>query len=257
VIFRTNDPEDSAMPTTTPAHFIARFVADERGAITVDWTVLTASLAGLGLASMGVVSGGVQNLSTDIGNHLSTNDWNLFDNGMIPGVSLDFTGGDMTGWFGGQVMDMGGEIGELLVVGAGEVTGFLMEVAEGTEQAVMQFDLIAGDSLDYNPGATGYDTATLTLNGVTVAIATDGNQHLNFQIPQVDGTTVEATVMVANAHLGGSAKWQDGSASVTIIVDDPTHDLHFELQSNANQGINDEFWGIDNFETATSGATGF
>ena len=45
---------------------IASFLSCESGAITVDWTVLTAGLAGLGLASMSVVSGGVQNLSEDI-----------------------------------------------------------------------------------------------------------------------------------------------------------------------------------------------
>ncbi len=50
--------EDSAMPSNLLPCVIARFVADERGAITVDWTVMTAAVAGLGLASMGVVSAG-------------------------------------------------------------------------------------------------------------------------------------------------------------------------------------------------------
>ncbi|MCR9069963.1 MAG: hypothetical protein NXH79_14075 [Rhodobacteraceae bacterium] len=47
------------------------FLTSESGAITVDWTVLTASLAGLGLAVGSVVSGGVQNLSNDIADFLS------------------------------------------------------------------------------------------------------------------------------------------------------------------------------------------
>lgn len=41
------------------------FVADESGAVTVDWVVLTAGLVGLGMATTVVVSGGVEDLSGD------------------------------------------------------------------------------------------------------------------------------------------------------------------------------------------------
>ncbi|MEM8823280.1 MAG: pilus assembly protein [Pseudomonadota bacterium] len=46
------------------------FAADEAGAVTVDWVVLTAALVGLGLAVMTVVRGGVSDLSTDITQNL-------------------------------------------------------------------------------------------------------------------------------------------------------------------------------------------
>ena len=52
---------------------INTFKNDESGAVTVDWVVLTAALVGLGLAVMGVVRGGVQNLSTDIDGTLKSN----------------------------------------------------------------------------------------------------------------------------------------------------------------------------------------
>ena len=42
------------------------FATAESGAVTVDWVVLTAALVGLGLAVMGVVSGGVEDLTGDI-----------------------------------------------------------------------------------------------------------------------------------------------------------------------------------------------
>ena len=42
------------------------FFLDENGAVTVDWVVLTAGLVGLGLASMAVVSAGVEDLSGDM-----------------------------------------------------------------------------------------------------------------------------------------------------------------------------------------------
>ena len=53
---------------------INTFINDESGAVTVDWVVLTAALVGLGLAVMSVVSGGIENLSTDIGQSLTDTD---------------------------------------------------------------------------------------------------------------------------------------------------------------------------------------
>ena len=47
------------------------FHADESGAVTVDWVVLTAALVGLGLAVMGVVRGGIENLTNDINSELT------------------------------------------------------------------------------------------------------------------------------------------------------------------------------------------
>ncbi|WP_371154780.1 Flp family type IVb pilin [Jannaschia sp. 2305UL9-9] len=51
---------------------IKTFSADESGAVTVDWVVLTAALVGLGLAVMGVISGGIESLSNDINGVLLT-----------------------------------------------------------------------------------------------------------------------------------------------------------------------------------------
>jgi hypothetical protein len=51
---------------------IATFAASESGAVTVDWVVLTAGVVGLGLATIAVASGGIENLSTDIRNQLAS-----------------------------------------------------------------------------------------------------------------------------------------------------------------------------------------
>ena len=47
------------------------FLADERGAITVDWVVVTAGVVGLALDVIAVVSGGVENGSSDISQSLA------------------------------------------------------------------------------------------------------------------------------------------------------------------------------------------
>ena len=51
---------------------IKKFAADDSGAITVDWVVLTAAIAGMGLAVLLVVTVGVEDMSTDIATHLDT-----------------------------------------------------------------------------------------------------------------------------------------------------------------------------------------
>ena len=48
------------------------FAADESGAVTVDWVVLTAAIVGLGLAVITSVRSGVQSLGTDIQNSLTS-----------------------------------------------------------------------------------------------------------------------------------------------------------------------------------------
>jgi Flp pilus assembly pilin Flp len=47
------------------------FFADESGAVTVDWVVLTAAIVGLGIAVMASVSGGLEDLSNDIRDQLT------------------------------------------------------------------------------------------------------------------------------------------------------------------------------------------
>jgi Flp pilus assembly pilin Flp len=232
------------------------FWTDESGAVTVDMTVLAAGVVGLGIATMSVVTVGVEDLSGDINTELTSNSWNMFGNGRLTLGSFDFSGGDAVGWLGGTVRDMGGELGELLVLGPGESTGFLVDVQEGVSEAVMQFDLVAGDSLD-NSAQWGTDTAVVMLNGTPVAIALASGNSMTFEIPQLDGTTVEATVEVEERALGGNGGWNDSVAGVTITVDQPTSAIQFELQSNANQGVGDEFWGLDNFEASTTGGPGF
>lgn len=53
---------------------ISDFAESDSGAVTVDWVVLTGSLVGLGIATAGVVSGGVESLSSSISDTLSNID---------------------------------------------------------------------------------------------------------------------------------------------------------------------------------------
>ncbi len=48
------------------------FIKAEDGAVTVDWVVLTAAIVGLGIAVMASVSNGLEDLSGDIENQLTS-----------------------------------------------------------------------------------------------------------------------------------------------------------------------------------------
>ena len=52
--------------------FLDRFLRDEAGAVTVDWIVLTAAVVGLGIAGVGAVQDGVENLANAISSGVST-----------------------------------------------------------------------------------------------------------------------------------------------------------------------------------------
>jgi Flp pilus assembly pilin Flp len=235
---------------------IEQFCYDDSGAVAADWVVLTGGIVGLGIATLSVVSGSIGNLSGSIASALAgTEVGGLYNNATRALRSFDFTGGSAIGWVGGQVMNMGGQMRELMVLGPGESTSFTLDVPFGATKATMVFDLVSGDSLDNN-ALWGRDTATVMLNGVPVVIATSGG-NMTFAIPQIDGTSVEATVTVAPTQYGGRTHWNDSVAEVTITVNNPTGPIDFRMQSNANQGINDEFWGLDNFRSGTTGAPGF
>ena len=51
---------------------IKTFAADDSGAVTVDWVVLTAAIVGLGLAVVTSVRSGVSSLGTNISTSLSS-----------------------------------------------------------------------------------------------------------------------------------------------------------------------------------------
>lgn len=231
------------------------FLKDETGAVTADYVVLSAGLVAVAIAAASTVTNGVSDLSGEIQGLLA--DIDVMRAAVTTVAAFDFTGGIAPGWLGGQVLDMGGQMGELLVLGPGQMTGYSVQVPDGTSLATLTFDLVAGDSLDTS-AQWGEDSVHVMINGVAVAIASNThNQAIEIDIPQNDGTTVTAVVTSSNSNLGGRSGYTDAVTSVTIEVADPTQTLQFSVLSNANQGIQDEFWGIDNFQTDLTGGPGF
>ncbi|MFV0335787.1 MAG: hypothetical protein ACK5JR_17150 [Tropicimonas sp.] len=57
-----------------PFTTIKSFSNDESGGVTVDWVVLVAAVAGLVIAVMAVVRGGVEGLATEVGTQVTASE---------------------------------------------------------------------------------------------------------------------------------------------------------------------------------------
>ncbi len=222
---------------------ISRFLTDESGAVTVDWTVMTASIVGLGIATYGVVSGGIQNLSGDVDTHLSQDliNTNFFE--AITVLAMDFSGGNAGNWQGGTVMAPITALGEMLVLGPNESASLSLDIPDGATSATLSFDLVGGDSWDN-------EIATVSSDGQVVAtgkgVWTTGS--MTFTIPDVDGVSVTTDTISSGTNLGGSGQtlYKDSVTRVSITVDDPGETLNLGVHSGTNQAVYDEFLGIDN-----------
>ena len=137
---------------------IQSFIAAEDGAVTVDWVVLTAALVGLGLATMAVVSGGVENLSGDTATELAA-----VDVGASPfGISstVDFSGSTWQDYF---------NIGNTAAPGnSGATYAIAIGAAADDAPAGYNFDNPMFDSDSGNVVYTSDDGATFAVGGEVV-----------------------------------------------------------------------------------------
>lgn len=83
---------------------IRAFLKDDRGAVTIDWTVLTAAMMGLGLAAGGSVWLGSADLSQDIANEMTQNalliEIDFSASRLVNGGFSDSTRTSTVGWEG-------------------------------------------------------------------------------------------------------------------------------------------------------------
>lgn len=224
---------------------IRHFLRSEDAAVTVDWVVMTAAVTGMGLAVTAVVSGGIENVSGDILDTLTQIE--IVDEFVefvaVTLANQDFAGGDAGDWTGANAQDMGGDVGELLVVGPGGTASLTLNVPSGADQVTFTFDLIGGDSLDS-------ETATVMINGEPVTYATGNHGAMSVSNQSVDGVSVSTSVQSENQQMGGSSNdgWNESVTTVSITVDNPGSSVTLGVASNADQGTDDEFFGVDNLQ---------
>lgn len=219
---------------------LSRFLTDETGAVTADFVVLTAATVGLGIATLGVLSGGLSIASGTVSEGVSGT---LIRSSFLETLAtIDFTGGALGGWTGASVRDLGGVIGEALYIDQQQTGRLVFDVPPGSTEATMAFSLYGGDTLDN-------EDAIISVDGVPVVIATGYHGRMSIQIPQVDGTSVEADVVVEQVDMGTAGRYLnrgDSKALVSITVREPPDSLTLGVYSNNSHGKNgDEWWAVD------------
>lgn len=233
------------------SHF-TNFLRKDDGAVSVDWVVLTSATVGLGIATLAVVSGGVGDLSGETARNLGR-----------PFIQTAFLTPDSFsngpgGWLG---------IGTSNVVGFGDILGPLQGDPAGTEQVWQVFDIPGGamevhfsfdmlsmDSIDgglIDRGWGAEEGPVLYLDGQEIARARSSSGNLSWTYSDIPGVTIESEVIQSGTNIGGPAhtqeRWKDGINQVSIKFDEPEYQVRLGLGMKADQGINDESIGIDNF----------
>ncbi len=225
------------------------FWEEESGAVTVDWTVMTASIVGLGIATYGVVSGGIQNLSGDIDRNLER-----------PFVQTSFlTPDDFSNGPGSWV-----GVGTSFQPGFGDVLGPVQgnpdgretfyqdfEIPGGALEVQFNFDLLSFDSIDGGPVDNGWganEGPVMYLDGQEIARAASVYGNLTWTYSDAPGIEIESTVVQSDTHIGGPNRWfPDGINQVNIKFDEPAENVRLGFGLAANQSLYDESMGIDNF----------
>lgn len=238
-----------------------RFIKSEDGAITVDWVVLTFGVTITGLAMMGTIGPSLGRMAVSVVDALESTVSSIYEGSTAIGFrsNYDFAG-DTSAWNGASSTYVDG-FGEVLgpIAGSGglESVTTSFDIGEGAESATLTFDLLAFDSLDN-------EDAVLYIDGIEVGRMTALQGMLTWVPGNVEGISLSAQILSEGEHLGGmrndtnSPLWRDAASRITITVNDPGAKLDFGFGSTANQGVNDESWGLDNFiiETTVSAGQG-
>lgn len=227
-------------------HPLRAFLRDESGEVTVNWVVLTSSVVAFGLAATGIVVGGVQYMSEDTDETIRDRDIQTSFADMIGEITdlfgTDFSGG-ADGWTGGTVASLDG-FGEVLRIAGGEAAALDLPVPDGASSATITFDLIGGDDLDG-------DTATVSIGGVPISIYRDDHGNVSVASSTDPGIDVQVTAQYLNRAAGAGTHGKDSRATYAITVTDPASNLLLSVRSDADDGVSNEFYAIDDVSITT------
>ena len=254
------------------------FWKDESGAVTVDWTVLTAAIVGLGISAAAAVRTGTVNLGQDVESSLSgASVADLTWAFATELVNQDFSDGNFDGWSVArhQVFGAWGDmLGPFGTETQNNPLTYDVKLGAGMKDALVQFDLIIGDSWD---GVAGPDNPWTSALGDSLRLMVDGEvvstEHFVFRENHpgyVDGMWQErsGTLQVGDstfnltmtpkdqptANVGG-AGWVDQRWSVQLEAVNAPQNFQLGFSGTSNQSniqngnttVHDESFGIQNF----------
>jgi hypothetical protein len=242
---------------------LCAFFRDEAGAVTVDWTVVTAAVVGLGLASVAAVRTGTNALGTSISDSLSSAgvaSLGRLGLGILQlAQRLDFTNGDVGGWSLNRTSYLEA-IGHFLgpVSRTDGTLTFDTAIPDGATEARIEFDMHLFGSWDgAHPvygGAEG-DGVMFTINNTPVSHelfqAVNASDTQRSATLEVDGTTYALTLTrdTAQNDYRGTGYGFDQSWSVQIEASGDPGQMQLMMRNTTNDAT-DEHFGIANMQVS-------
>lgn len=214
----------------------AGFISDERGAVTVDWVIMSAAMVGMAVAALSVVTGGVENLVNDTDAELTGFEIRTEFSGASTLFENDFSNG-LGGWIGGTVANLVG-FGPVLQLGPNEAAQTTFAVPQGATSATITFDMLGVDDLSG-------DAASILINGQVVALYADNHGAITTSDMGVPGVSVSVAQTYSNDPMGAGSHGHDSRATYTITVENPGETVTFGVSSETGQPISEEFYAID------------
>lgn len=216
---------------------LRNFIADEGGAVTVDWVVLTSAAGFIGFAVIAVVSGGLESLSGEVAASLSGYEIQTrFATAASALLSNDFSDG-LGGFVGGTVANLIG-FGEVLQLGPLEMTQATFAVPAGASTATITFDMLGIDDLSG-------EAASIMINGQVVAVYADNHGTITTTDGGVSGVSVSVNQLYTNDPMGAGSHGSDSRATYTITISDPGETVTFGVASGTARPTSEEFFAID------------
>jgi len=246
------------------------FLDDESGAVTVDWTVLTAAIVGLGISAAAAVRTGTTSLGQDVESSLSgasVADLSWAFTSRL--VSQNFADGNTTGWSRGITMAMG-EWGPLLGPFANDTQNnpltYGVSLSPGKSNALIEFDLVVADTWD---GAAGPDNPWTRPDGDVIRFQVNGQtisaepfvmreNHPGYRpgmfdtrqtSVEIDGATYNLTLTpkdILTSNQGGIG-YADQRWRVQLEATGAPQNFEIGYSATTSQGTHNEFFGITDF----------
>ncbi len=252
------------------------FLRSDQGAVTVDWTVLTGSMVGLGVAGISTISVGLSDLTSDIDRSLRLMGVTEFARTLISTDTFD--GGSLGKWSSNiasyddpVLKNMMGPFRDE----SGDATLFRsLEFIEGTEYAVMEFDLTtigkweASDDMRLYVDGQMIDTTSL-MTGNLHTTFDDGNDETQIAYSVVETRKSDSDVVTERMELakeydpvGYNANprkvetnvRKETDYTVQVVVKNPGKNMNFGIgRGRGNTSPQPgEAWAIDNFAVSSS-----
>ena len=256
---------------TTACTCLKGFLRSESGAVTVDWVVVTAAVVGLGLSSAAAVRMGTSALGEDVNASLSNASVSpLRWLSSIQTVSQSFADGNFSGWNANYTSSYG-EWGMALGPFGSETRNnpvtFDVSLGDGASNALVEFDLIIGDSWDGLGGPNNNvappegDRVLFQVNGQNISAEAfvHAQNHAGYApgifeerktSVQIDGTTYNLSlrpVDLPTGSMGGDPGYDDQRWRVALEAVDAPQNFTLGYASTSRQAVGNESFSITNF----------